>query len=80
MSTQPFTSKLFRLSGLALPTLGLVRDSSGGQCHIYYYCEQVLRFGTAHPTTVDYDERVLFYFTEDSPAVFVDIGSHDEVY
>ena len=30
--------------------------------------------------TVDYDERVLFYFTEDEKAVFVDIGSHDEVY
>jgi mRNA-degrading endonuclease YafQ of YafQ-DinJ toxin-antitoxin module len=30
--------------------------------------------------TVDYDERVLFYFTEDDQAVFVDVGSHDEVY
>lgn len=30
--------------------------------------------------SVDYDERVLFYFTEDGKAVFVDIGSHDEVY
>ncbi|MFP4007123.1 MAG: type II toxin-antitoxin system YafQ family toxin [Spirulinaceae cyanobacterium] len=30
--------------------------------------------------TVDYDERVLFYFTETDQAVFVDIGSHDEVY
>ena len=30
--------------------------------------------------SVDYDERVLFYFTEDEKAVFVDIGSHDEVY
>lgn len=30
--------------------------------------------------SVDYDERVLFYFTEDERAVFVDIGSHDEVY
>ena len=29
---------------------------------------------------VDYDERVLFYFTDDGNAVFVDIGSHDEVY
>ncbi len=29
---------------------------------------------------VDYDERILFYFTEDEKAVFVDIGSHDEVY
>jgi mRNA-degrading endonuclease YafQ of YafQ-DinJ toxin-antitoxin module len=30
--------------------------------------------------SVAYDERVLFYFTEDEKAVFVDIGSHDEVY
>ncbi|EDX77275.1 hypothetical protein MC7420_412 [Coleofasciculus chthonoplastes PCC 7420] len=30
--------------------------------------------------SVDYDERVLFYFTEDGKAVCVDIGSHDEVY
>jgi len=30
--------------------------------------------------TVDYDERVLFYFTEDGKAVFVDIGNHDQVY
>jgi len=30
--------------------------------------------------TVGYDERVLFYFTDDEKAVFVDIGSHDEVY
>jgi mRNA-degrading endonuclease YafQ of YafQ-DinJ toxin-antitoxin module len=30
--------------------------------------------------SVDYDERVLFYFTEDEKAVFVDIGNHDEVY
>ena len=30
--------------------------------------------------SVDYDERVLFYFTENEKAVFVDIGSHDEVY
>lgn len=30
--------------------------------------------------SVDYDERVLFYFTEDEKAVFVDIGSHDDVY
>ena len=30
--------------------------------------------------TVDYDERVLFYFTEDSKAVFVDIGNRDQVY
>lgn len=30
--------------------------------------------------SIEYDERVLFYFTEDEKAVFVDIGSHDEVY
>jgi mRNA-degrading endonuclease YafQ of YafQ-DinJ toxin-antitoxin module len=30
--------------------------------------------------SVGYAERVLFYFTEDEKAVFVDIGSHDEVY
>ncbi len=30
--------------------------------------------------SLEYDERVLFYFTEDGNAVFVDIGSHDEVY
>jgi mRNA-degrading endonuclease YafQ of YafQ-DinJ toxin-antitoxin module len=30
--------------------------------------------------SVDYDERVLFYFTEDEKAVLVDIGGHDEVY
>ncbi len=30
--------------------------------------------------SVDYDERVLFYFTEGEKAVLVDIGSHDEVY
>ncbi|WP_208492246.1 type II toxin-antitoxin system RelE/ParE family toxin [aff. Roholtiella sp. LEGE 12411] len=29
---------------------------------------------------VDYDERVLFYFTESGNVVFVDIGNHDEVY
>jgi mRNA-degrading endonuclease YafQ of YafQ-DinJ toxin-antitoxin module len=30
--------------------------------------------------SVEYDQRVLFYFNEDENAVFVDIGSHDEVY
>jgi mRNA-degrading endonuclease YafQ of YafQ-DinJ toxin-antitoxin module len=30
--------------------------------------------------SVDYDERVLFYFTDNEKAVFVDFGSHDEVY
>lgn len=30
--------------------------------------------------SVEYDERALFYFTDDGKAVFVDIGNHDEVY
>jgi mRNA-degrading endonuclease YafQ of YafQ-DinJ toxin-antitoxin module len=30
--------------------------------------------------SVEYDQRVLFYFNESENAVFVDIGSHDEVY
>ena len=32
--------------------------------------------------SVEYDIRVIFYFTKEAPrkAVFVDIGSHDEVY
>jgi mRNA-degrading endonuclease YafQ of YafQ-DinJ toxin-antitoxin module len=30
--------------------------------------------------SLEYDERVLFYFTDDGKAVFVDIGNHDEVY
>ncbi|MBD2311014.1 type II toxin-antitoxin system YafQ family toxin [Desertifilum sp. FACHB-1129] len=30
--------------------------------------------------SVEYDERVVLYFTDDERAVFVDIGSHDEVY
>ena len=30
--------------------------------------------------SVGYDARVLFYFTDEGNAVFVDIGSHDEVY
>lgn len=30
--------------------------------------------------SVDYDARILFYFTEENDAIFVDIGSHDEVY
>ena len=29
---------------------------------------------------IDYDCRVLFYFSEKNNAVFFDIGSHDEVY
>jgi mRNA-degrading endonuclease YafQ of YafQ-DinJ toxin-antitoxin module len=32
--------------------------------------------------SIDYDCRIIFYFTSDKPkkAVFVDIGKHDEVY
>ena len=32
--------------------------------------------------SVEYDIRVVFYFTKDKPpkAVFIDIGTHDEVY
>lgn len=30
--------------------------------------------------SIDYDVRILFYFTEDGNTVFIDIGSHDEVY
>lgn len=30
--------------------------------------------------TVEYDLRVVFYFENESEVVFVNIGSHDEVY
>ena len=32
--------------------------------------------------SVEYDIRVIFYFTKDKPkkAVFIDIGTHEEVY
>jgi mRNA-degrading endonuclease YafQ of YafQ-DinJ toxin-antitoxin module len=32
--------------------------------------------------SIEYDIRVVFYFTKDKPpkAVFIDIGAHDEVY
>jgi mRNA-degrading endonuclease YafQ of YafQ-DinJ toxin-antitoxin module len=30
--------------------------------------------------SIDYDARVLLYFESDGNAVFIDIGSHDEVY
>ena len=32
--------------------------------------------------TIEYDLRVVFYFTKDKPpkAIFTDIGTHDEVY
>ena len=29
---------------------------------------------------VEYDLRVIFYFSEETKAVFMDIGTHDEVY
>lgn len=29
---------------------------------------------------IDYDIRVIFYFTNDNNAVFISMGSHDEVY
>lgn len=30
--------------------------------------------------TIEYDQRVLFYFVDHKNAVFIDIGNHDEVY
>ena len=32
--------------------------------------------------SIEYDLRVVFYFTKDKPqkAIFIDIGTHDEVY
>ncbi len=32
--------------------------------------------------SIEYDLRVVFYFTKDKPtkAIFIDIGNHDEVY
>ena len=30
--------------------------------------------------SVEYDLRVIFYFSDEENAVFVDIGNHDEVY
>ncbi|MCK6621468.1 MAG: type II toxin-antitoxin system mRNA interferase toxin, RelE/StbE family [Calditrichaceae bacterium] len=30
--------------------------------------------------SMEYDLRIIFYFVDDTHAVFVDIGSHDEVY
>jgi addiction module RelE/StbE family toxin len=30
--------------------------------------------------TIEYDQRVVFYFTDNNDAVFIDIGSHDQVY
>ncbi len=30
--------------------------------------------------SIEYDVRVVFYFEEEDKTVFIDIGSHDEVY
>jgi len=30
--------------------------------------------------SIEFDARVIFYFTDDGKAVFIDIGTHDEVY
>ncbi len=30
--------------------------------------------------SLEYDERVIFYFSDDDNVVFIDIGNHDEVY
>ncbi len=30
--------------------------------------------------SIEYDQRVIFYFTDNGNAVFIDIGNHDEVY
>lgn len=30
--------------------------------------------------TVEYDHRVIFYFVNDKKVVFIDIGTHNEVY
>ena len=30
--------------------------------------------------SIDYDQRVVFYFTDHNQAVFIDIGNHDQVY
>ena len=30
--------------------------------------------------SIGYDERILFYFIENEKAVFIDIGSHNQVY
>jgi addiction module RelE/StbE family toxin len=30
--------------------------------------------------TVEFDIRVIFFFSNDSKAVFIDIGTHEEVY
>jgi len=30
--------------------------------------------------SLEYDQRILFYFTQEGKAVFVDIGNHNQVY
>ncbi len=30
--------------------------------------------------SLEYDQRILFYFTDEGKVVFVDIGNHDQVY
>lgn len=30
--------------------------------------------------SIEYDLRIIFYFVDDTHVVFMDIGSHDEVY
>jgi addiction module RelE/StbE family toxin len=30
--------------------------------------------------SIDFDVRVIFYFVDENRVIFVDIGSHDEVY
>ncbi|CAD5909759.1 type II toxin-antitoxin system YafQ family toxin [Planktothrix agardhii 1806] len=30
--------------------------------------------------SIEYNQRVIFYFTDEEKAVFVDIGNHDQVY
>ena len=30
--------------------------------------------------SVEYDQRVIFYFTDEENVVFIDVGNHNEVY
>ena len=30
--------------------------------------------------SMEYDQRIIFYFTDEGNVVFVDVGNHDEVY
>ncbi len=30
--------------------------------------------------SIEYNQRVIFYFTDEGNVVFIDIGNHDEVY